>query len=102
MNLDEVTLETFEPHVGSVFTLKFESADPVHLKLVRAAPIMERISSEKLKRKPFSLFFEGNDTVVLPQRMYAFTHESLTEPLPIFIVPLGRENGVMTYEAVFT
>ena len=102
MHLDDVTLETFEPHVGSTFTIKFESADPVQVKLVRAVPIMERISSTKLKRKPFSLYFEGTDSIVLPQRMYAFTHDEIDEVLPIFIVPMGRENGVVTYEAVFT
>lgn len=102
MNLDELTLETFEPHVGSLFTIKFEAAEPVQLKLVRAAPVMERVNSTRLKRKPFSLHFEAADSFFLPQRMYAFSHEDIGEQLPIFIVPVGREDGVVTYEAVFT
>lgn len=50
----------------------------------------------------FSLIFEGNEKIVLPQMMYFFRHDFLQE-FPLFIVPIGfhTQSGCMRYQAVF-
>lgn len=102
MRLDEMTLQTFEPLIGSNFTISFSDHDPIQIKLTGVAPVMERVRSKKLKRQPFVIYFEAPDSFFLPQQMYDFSHEALGESVPIFIVPTGRENGCFQYEAVFT
>jgi hypothetical protein len=37
---------------------------------------------------------------VLPQRIYGLRHATLGA-MPIFLVPIGREGEVTTYQAVF-
>ena len=102
MNLDEMTLQTFEPLVGSTFTVRRDGREPIQVSLTAVEPVMQRVRSKKLKRQPFVIFFEGPETDFLPQQMYDFSHEAIGENVGIFIVPIGRENGVFQYEAVFT
>jgi hypothetical protein len=101
MRLEDMTLETFAPFVGSSFTIRFSDREPLQLKMTAAEPIMERVRSKKLKRQPFTVYFEGPDSVPLPQQIYEFSHEALGD-MAMFIVPTGREDGVYQYEAVFT
>jgi hypothetical protein len=104
MKLNEITRETFEPMVGTDFTLKFENGQEARITLVKLTRIMELVATApNLKREPFSAYFETPDSIYLPQGMYPFTHEGLGEEvLPIFIVPIAREEGKYRYEAVFT
>lgn len=101
MQLEELTLESFEPHVGTNFTIRFSDREPMELKITGVRLVMERVQSTKLKRQPFVVYLESADSLMLPQRMYPFSHDVLGD-LPIFIVPVGREDGVSRYEAVFT
>lgn len=96
--LDQLTIETFEPLVGTSFWLH-EQGHKVEMRLVRAAKVMES-EAARLKRTPFSLFFHG--PVSLPQQIYRMTHDTLADPLDIFLVPVGREENALVYEAVFT
>lgn len=102
MRLEDMTLETFEPLIGSMFTITFPDREPFQLKLTGASPVMERVRSKKLKRQPFVIYFEGPDSVFLQQQMYPFSHDALGNDMQIFIVPTGREDGCYQYEAVFT
>jgi hypothetical protein len=102
MHLGEMTIETFQPHLGSVFTARSSAGTEVSLTLVRVNAVMENVRSKKLKRQPFAVYFETDDTVFLPQQTYPFSHPELGRDLPIFIVPVGREEGKYLYEAVFT
>ena len=52
-------------------------------------------------REPFALLFRGPKTPVLPQRIYRFDFEQLGA-IEIFIVPIGRDESGMSYEAIFT
>ena len=98
--LDQVTVETFEPHVGTSFWAEFPNGAKVELKLVRVGRIM---GSElaRLNREPFSLFFAGPKSFLLTQHTYRVTHEIL-EPMEIFVVPVGQDSETYQYEAVFT
>ena len=96
--LDKLTIESFEPHVGTSFWLH-EGTRTIELRLTRAAKVMES-EAARLARTPFSLYFLG--PVLLPQRIYRLTHEGFPEPLEIFLVPIARDVNGFTHEAVFT
>jgi hypothetical protein len=98
MSMDEITIDTFMPLAGS----DFEVEQPgVVLRLERVAAVMES-ERAKLRSTPFSLFFRGPAKPHLPQHTYTFRHPAFSEPLQIFIVPVGRNNEGFDYEAVFT
>ena len=96
--LDRLTIESFEPHVGTSFWLHAENRK-IELRLTGAAKVMES-EAARLTRVPFSLFFLA--PVLLPQRIYRLTHEAFAQPLDIFLVPIAREASGFTHEAVFT
>ncbi|HEX7678928.1 MAG TPA: hypothetical protein VF713_12440 [Thermoanaerobaculia bacterium] len=96
--LDQLTIESFEPHVGTSFWLH-ANGHKVELRLTRAARVMES-EAARLKRTAFSLFFLA--PVLLPQQTYHLTHEAFAEPLDIFLVPVAREGNGYSVEAVFT
>ncbi|HEX6085892.1 MAG TPA: hypothetical protein VF266_15270 [Thermoanaerobaculia bacterium] len=98
--LDQLTIESFQPHVGTSFWAEFPNGAKVELRLVSAAKVMES-EAARLERHPFSLYFVGPKSYMLQQRMYHLTHETL-EPLDIFIVPVGETAETYQYEAVFT
>src|SRR3954470_1565485 len=95
--LDTLTIETFQPLVGTSFWLH-ENGHKVELRLTRAARVMES-EAARLKRVAFSLFFDA--PVLLPQQIYHLTHDAFAEPLDIFLVPVARRGDVYTLEAVF-
>jgi hypothetical protein len=98
--LEQLTIETFEPHVGSSFFAEFPNGAKVELRLDAIGKVMES-ELARLQRQPFSLFFTGPKSFLLKQHTYRITHESL-EPMEIFIVPVGDKGGTYQYEAVFT
>jgi hypothetical protein len=97
--LDPITVESFEPLVGSSFWAEFPNGAKVELRLVRAAKVMES-EAARLDRHPFSLFFAGPKSFLLKQHTYRVTHEQ-REPLDIFLVPVGQDAETYQYEAVF-
>jgi len=96
--LDQLTIETFEPLVGTSFWVH-EKGHKVELRLTRAARVMES-EAALLKRTAFSLFFLS--PILLPQRIYNITHDAFAEPLDIFLVPVAQQGDAYTVEAVFT
>lgn len=95
--LDQVTVESFEPLVGTSFWIH-EQGRKIEMKLIRAKKVMES-EAARLKRIPFSLFFRG--PLHLPQQIYHITHDAFAEPMDIFLVPVGAEGNTFLYEAVF-
>jgi hypothetical protein len=98
--LEQLTMETFEPHVGTSFWVEFPSGGKVELQLVRAAKVMES-EAARLDRHPFSLFFVGPKSYLLQQATYRLTHPAM-EAMELFIVPVGQDAQTYQYEAVFT
>jgi hypothetical protein len=96
--LDQVTIESFQPLVGTSFWIH-EQGQKVEMKLVRAAQVMES-EAARLNRAAFSLFFLG--PLRMPQQIYRMTHDAFPEPQDIFLVPVGTEGKAFLYEAVFT
>jgi hypothetical protein len=98
--LDDITIESFEPHVGTSFWAVFPNGAKVELRLMRAAKVMESEAAH-LVRHPFSLFFAGPKTYLLKQHTYHLTHEAM-QPIDLFLVPVGNHAEWYEYEAVFT
>jgi hypothetical protein len=96
MDLAELTLATFEPLVGDGFTIGAE-AQSVELVLESATSLGPRPGG----RDPFSLVFRGPPEPALAQRIYRLEHPVLGS-LEIFVVPIARDAGARSYEAVFT
>jgi hypothetical protein len=98
--LDQVTIEQFEPLVGSSFWVELPNGHKVELRLVRAAKVMES-EAARLPRHPFSLYFVGSRSLLLPQQIYHLTHPEM-EAMDLFLVPVGQDAQTYQYEAVFT
>ena len=96
--LDQLTIETFQPLVGSSFWIHVEGRK-IELRLTSAKKVMES-EAARLKRNPFSLFFLA--PLLLPQQIYHVSHDAFAEPLDIFLVPIAREPNGYSCEAVFT
>lgn len=98
--LESLTIESFTALIGTSFWAEFPNGARVELRLDRAAKVMES-EAARLPRHPFSLFFLGPKSHLLPQHIYRLTHAAL-EPMEIFLVPVGEEPDGYRYEAVFT
>lgn len=97
--LDQLTIDTFQPHVGTSFWAEFPNGAKVELRLVSAAKVMES-EAARLDRHPFSLYFVGPKSYQLQQHIYHVTHEQLGA-MDIFLVPVGQDAQTYQYEAVF-
>ena len=95
-----MTASHFQPHLGSRFQLHADDVVDVELLEVdevggvSAAP-------PQTARAPFSIVFLGPRDPVLPQRIYRLEHGELGT-LDLFLVPIGRDEAGVRYEAVFT
>lgn len=104
MDLGEITLETAQPLLGTLFQVTLEDGNTVELKLIEATPfeLPKRAArgSRQPKRLPFSLYFLGPREPMLPQQMYDLRSAGVDLP-KLFIVPIGRDDEGTEYEAVF-
>jgi hypothetical protein len=96
---DPLTMEVFEPHVGTSFWVEFPTGGKVELRLVRVAKVMES-QAARLPRHPFSLYFIGPKSFLLQQQTYHLTHPEM-EALDLFLVPVGQDVQTYQYEAAF-
>ncbi len=94
---DELTLESFSPHVGSVFLLRDGEADtpltPVAADALPAPP-------GDRGRPPFSSSFMGRRSRSHPQETVTFEHDAMGR-LEMFIVPVGQDARHTRYQAIF-
>jgi hypothetical protein len=96
--VEELTLQSFAPHVGTIFTLHAgEVAVPLELVAADAMPT----DPADRGRLPFSLEFLGPADPAYQQATVALTHPELGRH-DIFIVPIGRDAQGTRYQAVFT
>jgi hypothetical protein len=104
MNLDEMTLETAQPLVNTVFQVTVEDGVTLEMKMIDALPFETPLrpirGARKPKRAAFALYFLGPYEPALPQRMYHFRSADF-ELANLFIVPIGRDEEGTEYEAVF-
>ena len=96
---DAFSPDTFEPHVGSEFSIKRGPGPLVLLQLDKVDRHEPRSHGDR--RDPFALLFVGPGGQPLPQAIYPMDHDMLGR-LDIFVVPIGPlPDGRQQYEAVF-
>jgi hypothetical protein len=104
MDLAELTLETAKTFEGTEFEVSLPDGGKVKLKLNEALafemPKRPTRGSRLPKRTAFALYFLGPHDPVLPQSMYPFRSANVNLD-NLFIVPVGRDEEVTEYEAVF-
>lgn len=99
--LDKLTDEDFASHLHQKFYVRLESMEPIELELVEVVKVGEPRESARVRRQAFSIQFLGPvSNTYLNQHIYRLEHKQM-EPIDLFLVPLGPENGRMRYEAVF-
>lgn len=100
-DLDRLTKDDFDPHVGEEFELDLGAGQALPLELASTHPLSSD-TVESATRAPFSLIFRSpGERRHAPQQIYTLRHPELGE-LEIFLVPLGPDERGMRYEAVFT
>lgn len=104
MNLGELTMELVLPLVGTSFEIASADGGVVRLTLDEALPFELRQRRARApstpRRVPFSLYFVGPRTAVLPQAMYTLRSAAVTLE-NLFLVPIGADDETVEYEAVF-
>ena len=100
LELDQVSLATFHPRVGSTFHLMAPSGERVEGRLIQVEEL-GAVGLGPSRRAPFSLKFEFAGSAYFPQRIYAIQHETLGS-LELFLVPVKHQEGTLILEAIFT
>ena len=93
--LEDLHLETFSQHLNSKFSVEREAAAPLELELIEARDL-----GSTPRHEQFSLMFRGPLDSPLAQNVYSFEHQQLGA-FEVFIVPIGRDQNGLNYEAVF-
>jgi hypothetical protein len=94
--LDQLRCEDFESQLNSSFDMTAgDTATVVELIAVN------RLPQHATTRQPFSLLFRGAGTTVWPQGIYRLSRTGLNQ-LEIFLVPIGRDESGVRYEAIFS
>jgi hypothetical protein len=102
MELNELTAETFRPHIGSTFTVEFLDGAKLDLTLEDVSVLQLRKMIPRLARDTFGIYFAGPKDLAFPQGTYDVHHDVLGT-MTLFVVPKGRRaDGGFSFEAIFT
>ena len=96
--LQDLTLESFKPHLNETFHISTEDIG-VELELTEVETL--GASPEPGTRQAFSLVFRGPQEPFLEQSIHTLEHGTLGR-LDLFMVPVGQSEGGFIYQAVFT
>lgn len=99
MDKNNLVFEDFKDRVGSLFMVSEDEFPPITLTLGEAKLLSNRNLRPDI-RPPFSLTFLAEDPRVLPQRIYRLEHREMGD-FTIFLVPMGKDQRGVSYEAVF-
>jgi hypothetical protein len=97
-DLASLTAEDFGELVGDTFSLSGEDGTALEAVL---SSVQRATHGRPEARTPFSVVFRGPVEPVLPQHIYRFGHSALGT-LELFVVPVGRDERGVYYEAVFS
>jgi len=106
MDLGELTIESAKELEGTTFELLLPDDSKIDMKVEEVVPFPTHQrrrgrGGPATNRAPFSIYFLGPPSLVLPQGMYTFRSPSMTFD-QLFIVPVGHDEEATEYEAVFT
>ena len=99
--LETFTVDTFMPYLGEDFGAGVGGETTLTLTLEQATPLGAATAPPEARRAPFSLVFLGPPTPILPQQIYRLTHQTIGT-FELFLVPIGRTQPGIRYEAIFT
>lgn len=94
--MTQLVFEDFKDHVGSTFTV----VDPATTLTLDSVELLPSQFRRPDLRPPFSLLFRGPGEFILPQKLYAMKHAVMGE-LSLFLVPIGKDQHGVRYEALF-
>lgn len=94
-----LVFEDFSHRVGDRFAISEQGLESFPLTLTEAVPLRATWSKPGA-RPPFSLIFLGENPCILPQRLYKFDLAGIG-PVDIFLVPIGKSEKGVSYQAVF-
>ena len=106
MDLASLTYDTAKALEGTAFRVELRDGTQVSLTLEEVtkpeAPQRRRVrTTASPRREPFSMYFVGPSSPVLPQAIYVLRGDAATFD-GLFIVPIGKDGEGTDYEAVFT
>ncbi len=87
--------EEFEEVLNTQFRIPVENSDPLKLELFE---ITEGLSTDR--QEQFALHFRGPLEMPFPQAIRQLEHDTLGT-LTLFLVPIGKDEQSMIYEAAF-
>lgn len=101
LDIGKASLETFEPHLGTDFTLGSEESDVVLTLTLESATLFTdyRPEDQRTGRPPFCLVFACK-THMIPQGTYLIEHETLA-PFAAFFSPFEAYEEGCKVEVIF-
>ena len=103
--LGKVTKDDFRPLIGEPFIATDQEGKEYTFTLTEVAE-SRFTKGPAARREPFSLIFKGPKGIPVGQGTIPLYHPSLaTEPLPIFLVPVGQDaenDQRLVYQAIFS
>ncbi len=103
IEVKDLNLETFTPHVNTMFRITRQDASVSDLELVEAVDLSQPHdhSSGVPQMEVFSLLFRGSADEYISQESYEFSHPQLGR-FTIFITPVvGDDPKYHNYQALF-
>ena len=97
--MELLPIQRFASVANQTFDLAIGEAS-MTLTLIDVRPLPIEQAMPGAVRQPFSLLFRSASPVVLPQRIYWMENATMGK-LGIFIVPIGRDQAGVTYQAIF-
>ena len=99
MDLRDLTADSFTGLVGQQFSCALEESGECLGKMVLLS--VDQLSGSRPDGSaPFSLVFQAAPEIPATQQMLWLTSPGFG-PLPIFLVPVGAADGMITFQAVF-
>ncbi len=93
---DQLKQEQFVPLVNTGFRVYDGAGNTYSVTLVTVTDVKRSPVHEE-----YILHFHGAPEFFLPQGIYGFEHDAITL-FDLFIVPIAKDDGGYTYEAVFS
>ena len=105
MDLSALTYETAKQLEGSTFNVELADGTSLPMKLEEVLRYETRqrrtVRGRTPRREPFSMYFAGPPRPILAQAIYTLRSATVSFE-NLFIVPLGQDDEMTEYEAVFT
>jgi hypothetical protein len=95
----QLVFEDFKDRSGTVFTPTEPDVPAIPLTLTEVKLLPANFAPPGA-RPPFYLMFVGAGDTLLPQRLYRLKQDDMGE-VTIFIVPVGKDEHGISYQATF-